>query len=62
MQAVTRHIARFVLFFQAFRKMLKAYMLPRCGGGPPYIRSNESLREGFFDILLGVISEDFKNK
>ena len=27
------------------------------GGGPPYIRSNESLREGFFDILSGAISE-----
>ena len=32
------------------------------GGGPPYIRSNESLREGFFDILSGAISEVCKNK
>ena len=53
--------------YNIFNNILRArptadYMLPRRGGGPPYIRSNESIREGFFDIPLGVISGDFKNK
>ena len=44
------------------------YMLPRCGGGPPYIRSIESTRGGFssrsdFKVFYNILKdfEIFKN-